>query len=94
MLNLSLSILSSIIFPLANHLSGRSGDLLNNSLKRLWVSTNNLINLLSVLEDEERWHGADADLLGNIWDVVDVDLDEVGRWVLLGEPEGVILVYG
>ena len=26
--------------------------------------------------------------MGNVWDVVDVHLDEVGGWVLLGEPGG------
>lgn len=68
------------------YLGGSSSNLLNSSLKRRWVSTNDLADLLSFLENDEGWHGADADLLGHFWDVVDVHLDEVGGWVLLGEP--------
>ena len=68
------------------YLGGNRGDLLDGSLERRWVGTNNLTNLLSGLEDNEGWHGADADLLSDIWDVVDIDLDEVGGWVLLREP--------
>ena len=72
------------------HLSGSSSNLLNSSLKRRWVRTNDLADLLSVLENNEGWHSADADLLGDIWNVVDVHLDEVGGWVLLGEPGGLL----
>ena len=70
------------------HLSGSSSNLLNSSLECRWVRSNDLADLLSVLENNEGWHGADADLLGDVWNVVDVHLDEVGGWVLLGEPEG------
>ena len=73
-------------YILTEYSSGSSSDLLDSSLERRWVGTNDLTDLLSVLENDEGWHGADADLLGNIWDVIDVHLDEVGRWVFLGEP--------
>jgi hypothetical protein len=44
---------------------------------------------LSVLEDLERGHGADAELLRDLWQVVDIDLDEVGFvTVFLREPVG------
>ena len=52
--------------------------LLDSSLERLWVGTNDLADLLSVLEKEESGHGADAEFLGHFWDLVDVELVEAG----------------
>jgi hypothetical protein len=60
-------------------------DLLNGSLQGWWVGANDLGSLLAILEDDEGWHGADAELLGDFWDVVNVDLDEVDVGELLGE---------
>lgn len=47
------------------------------------VGTDDLVGLLAVLEDEEGGHGADAELLAEVGDLVDVDLDEVEVLVLL-----------
>jgi hypothetical protein len=38
--------------------------LLNRRLNRLRVRAYNLIHLVTVLEQYERWHGADAQFLG------------------------------
>jgi hypothetical protein len=65
---------------------------LNSRQKRLRVCTHNLLNLLLVLEDQEGRHSADAELLGNIGDLVDVELDEVGAGELLGEPNFLLLL--
>ena len=54
---------------------------LNSSLERLWVSTNDLTNLLAVLEQQKGRHGADAEFLGHFWDFVDVELVEAGGCV-------------
>jgi len=64
-----------------NHLFLRlvpSNRLLNCREQRLRVSTNDLLDLLLVLEDQECRHGADAELLRDIRDLVDVQLHEVG----------------
>lgn len=60
---------------------------LDRSLEGIGVGTNDLLDLLAVLEDHECGHGANTELLGDIWDFIDVDLDEVGRGVGLGETK-------
>ena len=55
--------------------------LLDSGLKSLWVGTNNLTNLLSVLEQQKGGHGADTELLSNIWNFIDVELVEAGLGV-------------
>ena len=60
-------------------------DLFNGGLENLWVGTDNLGDLLLALEDQEGWHGADAELLSDIWDLIDIKLGEVGAGVLVGE---------
>lgn len=62
--------------------------LLDGSLERLWVGTDNGLDwLLAVtLEEEEGWHGADRELLCDLWDLVDVDLVEADVGVCVGEP--------
>jgi hypothetical protein len=50
---------------------------LNSRLQRLRVRTHDLIQLLSVLEDEECGHGADTEFLRYVGDLVYVELDEV-----------------
>jgi len=62
-----------------------TSDLINRSLQCWWVGTNNLRDLLAVLEDNECWHGTDAKLLCYIWDLIHIDLDEFRIWVCLGE---------
>ena len=48
------------------------------------IRTNDLLDLLAVLEQHERRHGLDAQLLRDIRNIVDVDLVEIGV-VLVGE---------
>lgn len=60
-------------------------SLLDSGLKGIGVSTNNLLDLLSILEDHECGHGSNTELLGDIWDLIDVNLDEVGASVGVGE---------
>ena len=64
--------------------------LLDGGLECLWVGTDDLTDLLSVLEKEEGRHGADAELLGDVWNLVDVELVEAGLGVGVGEPVSVI----
>ncbi len=40
------------------------------------VGTRELSQLLTILEEEEGWHGRDAPLLGNLRCIIDVNLDE------------------
>lgn len=49
---------------------------LDSRLERLGVRAHDLGNLLAVPEQEERRHGADAEVLGDVWNVVDVELEE------------------
>jgi len=60
--------------------------LLNGRLKSLWVRANDLTDLLSVLEQKESRHGADSELLSDVWDFVDVELVEARVGVGVGEP--------
>lgn len=62
-------------------LNRRPSNLLNRRLQRRRVRTDHLGDLLATFEDNEGWHGADADFLCDVWDIVDVDLDEVGGGV-------------
>ena len=59
---------------------------LDGSLQGLGVRTDDLANLLAVLEEEEGRHGADAELLRNFGNVVDIDLVETGVLVGVGHP--------
>jgi hypothetical protein len=43
----------------------------------LRVSTDQLINLASILEDKESWHSADAELSGQVGELIDIKLDEL-----------------
>jgi len=53
------------------------GDALGQeSDKGVGVSTNELVSLLTVLEEHEGGHGADAKLLADLGEIVDVDLGE------------------
>lgn len=61
------------------------GVLLDRSLKRSRVGTHNLLDLLAIGEDLEGRHGADAEVLSNVGDLVDVDLVEADVGVLVGE---------
>jgi hypothetical protein len=66
--------------------------LLDGSLEGGRVGADDLADLLAVLEDEEGGHGADGVLLGGLGDLVDVDLEEAGVGVVVGEPVGVLLL--
>lgn len=61
------------------------GVLLDSGLDGLGVCAYNLANLLAVLEEDEGGHGADAEFLGNVGDLVDVELVEASLRVLLRE---------
>jgi hypothetical protein len=63
-----------------------SKRLLDGSLHRWRVRANDLADLLAALEDDEGRHRADAELLRDVGNLVDVHLDEVGLGELLGEP--------
>jgi hypothetical protein len=44
------------------------GDvLLDAELNGFWVGTDDLVDLVTALEVEECWHGADAEFLREIW---------------------------
>lgn len=60
--------------------------LMDRRQQGLGIRTDHLLDLLAVLEDDERGHGTDAELLCNVWDLVDVDLDEVRARELFREP--------
>lgn len=49
------------------------------------VGTHDLVDLLAVLEEDEGGHSADAEFLGQVGDLINIDLDEEGIAVLLGE---------
>jgi hypothetical protein len=65
--------------------------ILDSRQERLGVRTDDLLDLLLVLEDQECGHGADAELLRNVRDLVDIELDEVGVGEFLGEPDSLPL---
>jgi len=60
---------------------------LDGGLEGLGVGTDNLSNLLAVLEEQEGGHGTDAELLGDLGELVDVDLEEACLSVLVGESK-------
>jgi hypothetical protein len=60
--------------------------LLDGSLEGRRVGTNNGSDLLSVLEEHESGHGADAQLLGDLGKLVDVNLVEASAGVCGGHP--------
>jgi hypothetical protein len=66
-----------------------AGVLLDAGLNGLGVCANNLADLLTVLEEDEGGHGADAEFLRNVGHLVNVELVEARVGVLLGEPGGV-----
>jgi hypothetical protein len=66
--------------------------LLDSGLKSNRVGANDLADLLAVLEEQESGHGADGLLLGDLGDLVDINLVEAGVGVVVGEPVKVVLV--
>lgn len=61
---------------------------LDSGLKSDGVGADDLADLLAVLVEKESGHGAHALLLGDLGDLVDVDLVEAGVGVVVGEPVG------
>lgn len=59
---------------------------LDSGLESDGVGANDLADLLAVLVEKESGHGAHALLLGDLGDLVDVDLVEAGVGVVVGEP--------
>ena len=57
---------------------------LDGLFESLLVGTDDLADLLAVLEEHERGHGADTELLGDVGDLVDVNLVEVDLVLELG----------
>jgi hypothetical protein len=64
---------------------------LDGSLEGLWVRAYNLTYLFTILEEEEGRHGADAEFLGDVWNLVDIELVEAGVRVCVGEPGEAII---
>ena len=62
--------------------------LLDGGLEGSGVGTDNGSDLLAVLEEHEGGHGTDAQLLGDLGKLVDVDLVEAGAGVCGGHPVG------
>lgn len=58
---------------------------LDGRLERDGVGADDLADLLTVLEEHEGGHGAHGELLRDLGDLVDVELVEAGRGVLVGE---------
>lgn len=58
---------------------------LNRALERGRVGPNHFAHLLPVLEQQERRHRTDAELLGHVGDVVDVEFVEARGGVDIGE---------
>lgn len=56
--------------------------LLNGSLDGRGIGADNLLNLFTALEEQEGGHGADAQLLGDVGALVDVELDKFYVWVV------------
>jgi hypothetical protein len=81
---------SSMPFPFPPCLYRRRVDplavILDGSLERRGVGADDLADLLAVLEEEESGHGADGELLGDVRDLVDVELVESRVGVGVGEP--------
>lgn len=63
------------------HLQG----LLNGSLESRWVGTDNLTDLVAVLEEQESRHSANGQLLRDLWELIDVDFVEFGGGEFVGE---------
>ena len=59
---------------------------LDGGLEGLGVGTDDLSDLVTVLEEQEGGHGADAELLSNVGDLIDIELVEAGVGVCAGEP--------
>ena len=62
--------------------------LLDRGLEGGGVGTDNGGDLLAVLEEHEGGHGTDAQLLGDLGELVDVNLVETGAGVCGGHPVG------
>ena len=63
---------------------------LDGSLESLGVGTDDLADLVTALEQKEGGHGADTELLGNVGDLVDVELEEACVGVLLRKPRAAL----
>ena len=63
--------------------SGSLFVVFDSSLQSRRVHTHHLSNLLSILEEQESRHGANAEFLRNVGALVDVKLDKVDVGVLL-----------
>lgn len=57
----------------------------DGGLDGILIGADDLADFLAVLEDDEGGHGADAELLGHVGDLVDVELVEAHGRVLVGE---------
>ena len=59
--------------------------LLDFLLQLDWVCTNNLIDLLSILENHESWHSANSVLLSEVREIIDIDFQVSSVGILFGE---------
>lgn len=62
---------------------------LDGGLESLGVGTNNLGDLVTALEKKESGHSADTEFLGDVGDLVNVELVEACGGVLFGKPSAV-----
>ena len=65
----------------------------NRRLNGLRVRTHNLINLLAILEQQERRHSPDPQILSYIRHIVHIDLVESHIGVLLAVSVDLLLVF-
>lgn len=63
---------------------------LDGGLESLGVGTDDLADFVTALEQKEGGHSADAELLGDIGDLVDIELEEACVGVLLRKPGAVL----
>lgn len=67
----------SINFPSSGLRIALGDGLGQHRLEGARVGADEFVSLLAVLEDHECGHGADAELLADVRELIDVDLDEV-----------------
>lgn len=59
----------------------------NSRFKGRRVCADHLVELLAILEEDKGWHGANAELLCNVRELVDIDLVESDTGELLRVPD-------
>ena len=84
------------MFPISSFIRSCTCSLhvvLDCGLECDWVGTDDLSDLLAILEEHERRHGADGEFLCDLRDFVHIELVEACVGVCVGEPRRSVLVY-